>query len=112
MVVVQFGAENRRELVVKCMGWAKLGRQITKFLVLEKCWVDRSDNLVVSLWSNIWPWRLSKALDSEWYLPQKGDGNNLPLPHFTKPLPDQSSSSFENARDVLGCNSLLLFLLY
>jgi hypothetical protein len=69
MVVVWFAAENRRELVVECMGWAKSGRQITRFLVLEKPWVDRSDNLVVSLWSNIWPWGLSKALDSEWYLP-------------------------------------------
>jgi hypothetical protein len=49
MVVVQFVAENRRGLVVECMGWAKLGRQITRFLVLEKSWVDRSDNLVVSL---------------------------------------------------------------
>ena len=69
MVVVHFAAENRRELVVECMGWAESGRQITRFLVLKKSWVDRSDNLVVSLWSNIWPWGLSKALDSEWYLP-------------------------------------------
>src|ERR1700683_396104 len=77
MVVVRFAAENRRELVVECMGWAESGRQIARFLVLEKSWVDRPDNLVVSLWSNIWPWGLSKALDSEWYLPQEGDGNNL-----------------------------------
>src|SRR6202050_2177512 len=99
-------------LVVECMGWAKSGRQITRFLVLEKSWVDRSDNLVVSLWSNIWPWGLSRALDSEWYLPREGDGNNLPLPHFSKPLPGRSSSAFENTVDGLGCNSLLPFLLY
>ena len=49
MVVVQFAAENRRELVVECIGWATLGSQITRFLVLEKSWVDRSDNLVMSL---------------------------------------------------------------
>ena len=47
MVVIQFADENRR-LVVECMGWAESGRQITRFLVLEKSWVDRSDNLVVS----------------------------------------------------------------
>ena len=112
MVVVRFAAENRRELVVECMGWAESGRPITRFLVLEKSWVDRSDNLVVSLWSNIWPWGLSRALDSEWYLPREGDGNNLPLPHFSKPLPGRSSSAFENTVDGLGCNSLLPFLLY
>src|ERR1700735_57908 len=59
MVVVQFAAENKRELVVECMGWAESGRQITRFLVLEKSWVDRLDNLV-SLWSNIWPQGLQK----------------------------------------------------
>ena len=112
MVVVRFAAENRRELVVECMGWAESGRPITRFLVLEKSWVDRSDNLVVSLWSNIWPWGLSRALDSEWYLPREGDGNSLPLPHFSKPLPGRSSSAFENTVDGLGCNSLLPFLLY
>src|SRR6202042_1122608 len=49
MVVVRFAAKNGRELVVECMGWATSGRQITRFPVLEKSWVDRSDNLVVSL---------------------------------------------------------------
>ena len=112
MVVIWFVAENRRELVAECMGWAELRRQITRFLVLEKSWVDRSDNWVVSSWSNIWHWRLPKALDSVWYLPREGDSNSLPLPHFSKSLPDQSSSLFENAGDVLGCDSLLPFLLY
>ena len=35
--------------MVECMGWAESGRQITKFLVLEKSWVDRLDNLVASI---------------------------------------------------------------
>ena len=69
MVVIWFVAENRSELVAECMGWAELGRQITRFLVLEKSWVDRLDYLAISSWSNICHRRLPKALDSEWYLP-------------------------------------------
>ena len=112
MVVIQFTAENRRELVAECMGWAELGRQITRFLIVEKSWVDRSYNLVVNSWRSIWHWRLPNTLDSEWYLPREGDGNSLPLPHFSKPLPDRFTSFSESTGDVLGCNSLLQFLLY
>ena len=112
MVVVCFVAENRRELVAECMGWAELGRQITRFLVLEKSWVDRLDNLVTSSWSNICHWRLPKALDSEWYLPQDSDGNDLPLPYFSKPLFDHSTQSLETTEDILGCIPFLQSLLY
>jgi len=112
MVVVQFVAKNRRELVAECMGWAESGRQITRFLVLEKSWVDRSDNLVISSWSNICYRRLPKALDSEWYLPRGSDGNDLPLPYFSKPLSDHSTRSLETTGDILGCIPFLQSLLY
>ena len=61
MVIIQFAAENRRELVVECMGWAESGRQITRFLVLEKSWVDRLDYLVASIQSNTQPWGAFKS---------------------------------------------------
>jgi len=112
MVVVRFVAENRRELVAECMGWAESGRQITRFLVLEKSWVDRLDYLVTSSWSNICHRRLPKALDSEWYLPRGYDGNNLPLPYFSKPLSGYSTRSLETTGDVLGCVPFLQSLLY
>ena len=112
MVVVRFVAENRRELVAECMGWAESGRQITRFLVLEKSWVDRLDYLAISSWSNICHRRLPKALDSEWYLPRGYDGNNLPLPYFSKPLSGHSTRSLETTGDVLGCVPFLQSLLY
>src|SRR6202050_2482331 len=109
MVVVRFAAQNGRELMVECMSWAESGRQITRFLVLEKSWVDRSDNLVASSWNNIWHWRLPKALDSEWYLPCEGDGNSLPLPHLSKPLLDCSTSFSKSIGDSVASTSLRLF---
>ena len=112
MVVVRFVAENRRELVAECMGLAESARQITRFLVLEKSWVDRSDNLVTSSWSNICHWRLPKALDSEWYLPRDSDGNNLPLPYFPRLLFHYFTQSLETTEDILGCIPFLQSLLY
>ena len=103
MVVIRFVAANRRELVVECMGWAESGKQITRFLVLEKSWVDRSDHTMANLWGKIWLCRIPKALDSEWYLPREVDGNNLPLPYFSKPMLDYSSYSSKSTGDVLGC---------
>ena len=74
--------------------------------------MDRSDNLVTSSWSNICHRRLPKALDSEWYLPQDSDGNDLPLPYFSKPLFDHSTQSLETTGDILGCIPFLQSLLY
>ena len=110
--VIRYVAENGRELVAECMGWAESGRKIIQFLVLETSWVDRSEDMVVSFWGKTWYWRLPKALDSEWYLPRGCDGNDLPLPYFSKPLSDHSTWSLENTGDILGCISFLQSLLY
>ena len=80
--VIQYVAENGKELVAECMGWAESRRKIIQFLVLEG------------------------------YLLRGSDGNDLPLPYFSKPLSDHSTLSLENTGDILGCISFLQSLLY
>jgi hypothetical protein len=84
--VIRYVAENDREVVAECMGQDESGHKITRFLVVDKCWLGGSS------------WRvglafLPKALDMEWYSPRACLGNDVPCPHFSFPFPKLTNNS-------------------
>ena len=84
--MIQYVAENAKEVVAECIGQDESGHWITWFLVVDKCWLGESS------------WRvghgsLPKALDMEWYLPWGCLGNDVPFPHFSFSLSKSSSDS-------------------
>jgi hypothetical protein len=79
-------AENDKEVVAECMGQDESGHKITRFLVVDMCWLCGSS------------WRvahgfLPRALDMEWYSPWGCLGNDVPIPHFSFPFSEFPSNS-------------------
>ena len=86
LVVIQYVAENDKEVAAECMAQDESGCMITQFLVVDKCWLGGSS------------WRvghrfLPKALDMEWYSPWGYLGNDVPIPYFTFPFSEFPSIS-------------------
>jgi len=83
LVVVGFVAENEREIVAECVGRDEQGNRIIRYLVVEKGLVDRSWTI----------WKLTRALDEDWYMSRGSMGVEVSVPYFLFPLSDSISSS-------------------
>ena len=86
LVVIQYVAENDKEVVAECMGQDESGHMINQFLVVDKSWLGGLS------------WRvghrlLPKALDMEWYSPRGHLGNDVPIPYFSFPFSEFPSNS-------------------
>jgi hypothetical protein len=79
-------AKNDEEVVAECMGQDESGHMITRFLVVDKCWLGGSFLRVGHRF-------LPKALDKESYLPRGCLGNDVPFPHSSFPFPELSNNS-------------------
>ena len=82
-MVIQYVAENDKEVMAECMGQDESGHMITRFLVVGKSWLDGLS------------WRvghrfLSKDLDMELYSPWGYLGNDVPIPYFSFPFSEFS----------------------
>ena len=123
-MVLQYVAENLKELVVECAGWNIEGDQIVQYLVVDQSQIKRLDTILVSLSGLTIDQRLPAALPLGMYVPQGFHGNDLPLPyppilsplHNTYPLnlplssPSFASDNIHNCQDYLW--SVLCMVLF
>jgi hypothetical protein len=61
--------------------------------VVNKCWLDGSEDLTLGADGRISNWTLLRALDKEWYLPRGHQGDNVPFPYYSFPFFESSPSS-------------------
>ena len=90
LLVLRFIAENDGELVAECLGRNELGGRITRFLVVDKHWVDRSMAIPHGA-------KLPRALDEEWYMPRGRQGDTVPFPYYSFPFFESSDPSIDNS---------------
>jgi hypothetical protein len=65
LVVTQYVVGNHGEVVAENVGQDESGCRIVQFLVVNKCWLDRSKDLILGADERT----VFKVLDKEWYLP-------------------------------------------
>jgi len=115
LVVLQYVAENSKELVVECAGWNIEGDKIVRYLVVDRSQVERLDTILVSLGGFTIHQRLPAALPLGMYVPRGCRGNDLPLPyppilsqlHITYPLDLPSSSPSFSSDSIPDCQVYL-----
>ena len=102
LVVTRFVAENCDEVVAEGVGRDESGCRIVRFLVVDKCWLDGSEDLILDADGRVSNWTLPRALDKEWYLPRGYQGDNVPFPHYSFPFFESSpfSNSFISDSDA------------
>jgi hypothetical protein len=81
LVVLQYVAENWRELIVECRGYDVHGNQILRFLVVDKSLAVRDPEVFMTIGSLSIIHKLPAALSSIYYLPQGHCDIDLPLPY-------------------------------
>ena len=98
LLVLRFIAENDGELVAECLGRNESGGRITRFLVVDKHWVDRS-------MANPHGAKLPRALDEKWYMPWGRQGDNVPFPYYSFPFFESSDPSHFSIDDSIDTAS-------
>ena len=94
LLVLWFIAENDGELVAECLGQNESGGRITRFLVVDKHWVDRSMAIPHGA-------KLPRALDEKWYMPQGRQGDTVPFPYYSFPFFELSDPSHFSIYDSI-----------
>jgi hypothetical protein len=98
LLVLRFVAENDGELVAECLGRDQLGCRITRFLVVDKHWADRSMATPHGA-------RVPRALDEEWYMSRGCQGDTVPFPYYSFPFFESSDPSHFSIDDSIDTAS-------